>query len=88
MKTILVDDMLLDMQLLELKCAGMPEIEIVGKFTVPEEAIVYAEAHEVEFAMLDIDMPGMNGIELAMRLREMRRDIIIVFITAHPALCG
>ena len=84
MKTILVDDMALDMQLLELKCADMPEIEIVGKFTVPEEAIAYASAHEVEFAMLDIDMPGMNGIELAMRLREMRRDVIIVFITAHP----
>jgi len=84
MKTILVDDMVLDMQLLELKCADMPEIEIVGKFTVPEEAIAYAASHEVEFAMLDIDMPGMNGIELAMRLREMRRDIIIVFITAHP----
>ena len=47
MKTILVDDMALDMQLLELKCADMPEIEIVGKFTVPEEAIAYAATHEV-----------------------------------------
>ncbi len=84
MKTILVDDMALDMQLLELKCAGMPEIEIVGKFTVPEEAIAYAVTHEVEFAMLDIDMPGINGIELAMRLRQLRQDVIIVFITAHP----
>ncbi len=76
--------MALDMQLLELKCADMPEIEIIGKFTSPEEAIAFASANEVEFAMLDIDMPGMNGIELAMRLRELRRDIIIVFITAHP----
>ena len=33
MKTILVDDMVLDMQLLELKCADMPEIDIVSKFT-------------------------------------------------------
>ena len=84
MKTILVDDMALDMQLFELKCADMPEIEIVGKFTDPLEAVAYASTQEVEFAMLDIDMPGMNGIELAMRLREIRRDIIIVFITAHP----
>jgi two-component SAPR family response regulator len=84
MKTILVDDMALDMQLLELKCADMPEIEIIGKFTVPEDAVAYAATHSVEFAMLDIDMPGMNGIELAMRLRELRQDIIIVFITAHP----
>ena len=33
MKTILVDDMLLDLQLFELKCADMPDFEIVGKFT-------------------------------------------------------
>ena len=84
MKTILVDDMALDMQLLERKCADVPDFEIVGNFTDPAEAIAFAERNEVDFAMLDIDMPGMNGIELAMRLRALRRDIIIVFVTAHP----
>lgn len=84
MKTILVDDMALDMQLLELKCADVPDFEIVGKFTDPAEAEAYAQKHDVDFAMLDIDMPGMNGIELAMRLRALRQDIIIVFVTAHP----
>ena len=33
MKTILVDDMLLDLQLFELKCADLPDFEIVGRFT-------------------------------------------------------
>ena len=42
MKTILVDDMLLDLQLFELKCADMPDFEIVGKFTDPNAAIEYA----------------------------------------------
>lgn len=84
MKTILVDDMLLDLQLFELKCADMPDFEIVGKFTNPDQAIAYAAGHVVDFALLDIDMPGMNGMELAQRLRQIRRDIIIVFATAHP----
>lgn len=84
MKTILVDDMILDLQLFELKCADMPEFEIVGKFTDPLTAIAYAEANVVDFAVLDIDMPGMNGMELARRLRQLRSDIIIVFATAHP----
>ena len=83
MKTILVDDMLLDLQLFELKCADMPDFEIVGRFTEPAQAVAYAETHEVDFALLDIDMPGMDGIELAKRLRQLRRDIIIVFATAH-----
>ena len=61
MKTILVDDMLLDLQLFELKCADMPDFEIVGKFTDPNAAIEYAAGHVVDFALLDIDMPGMDG---------------------------
>ena len=68
MKTILVDDILLDMRLFELKCADMPEFEIVGKFTDPAEAVEFATHNVVEFALLDIDMPGMNGMELAVKL--------------------
>ena len=84
MKTILVDDMILDLQLFELKCADMADFEIVGKFTDPLTAIEFAQDHVVDFAVLDIDMPGMSGMELARRLREIRSDIIIVFATAHP----
>ena len=35
MKTILVDDMLLDMRLFELKVKDVPDFEIVGKFKTP-----------------------------------------------------
>lgn len=84
MKTILVDDMLLDLQLLELKCADMPDFEIIGKFTDPQEAVAFAQQNVVDFALLDIDMPGMNGMDLARSLRAIRSDIIIVFVTAHP----
>jgi len=72
LKTILVDDMLLDLQLFELKCADMPDFEIVGKFTDPNAAIEYAAGHVVDFALLDIDMPGMDGIHLAQALRRLR----------------
>ncbi len=84
MKTILVDDMLLDMQLFELKCADMPDFEIVGKFTDPMDALEFALHNVVDFALLDIDMPGMNGMELAMKIRTLWPSVIIVFVTAHP----
>ena len=84
MKTILVDDMLLDMRLFELKCADMPDFEIVGKFTDPNDAYEFAKHNVVDFALLDIDMPGMNGMELAMNIRTLWPSVIIVFVTAHP----
>ena len=84
MKTILVDDMMLDMQLFELKCADMADFEIVGKFTDPMQALAYVRDNRVDFALLDIDMPGMTGLELAKALRDIRPDVIVVFVTAHP----
>ncbi len=84
MKTILVDDVMLDMRLFELKCTDMPDFEIVGKFTDPAEALEFATHNVVDFALLDIDMPGMSGMELGVKLRALWPGIIIVFITAHP----
>ena len=83
MKTILVDDMLLDMKLLQIKCKDFQEIEIVGTFQDYSDALHYVAGNEVECALLDIDMPGMNGIELADQLQKFCKDIIIVFVTAY-----
>jgi two-component system, LytTR family, response regulator AlgR len=34
--------------------------------------------------LLDIHMPGADGLQLARELRQMRPDMAIVFVTAHP----
>ena len=83
MKTILVDDEIWMMRQFEIECSLIEEIEIVGKYTSSINAFKYATANPIEFALLDIEMPGMNGIELAKKLRELYPDIIIVFITGH-----
>ncbi|MDD3921759.1 MAG: response regulator [Eubacteriales bacterium] len=83
MRTILVDDEMLSMRQFEEECRDLPQIELVGKFSRASEALAYANDHRVHFALLDIEMPGMNGIELARELRELYPDIIIVFVTAH-----
>lgn len=49
-------------------------------------ALMY-EIEERDFydiCFLDIEMPQMNGIELAKKIRERKRRTIIVFLTAHP----
>ena len=65
MKTILVDDEPWAMEEFREECAGMPEIELCGEFLFAEDALAYAKENLVEFALLDIEMNGMNGIELA-----------------------
>lgn len=84
MKLILVDDSLIELNLFATECAVLENAEIVGMFSKGQEALAFCEEHrEVEVALLDIDMPGMNGIELSSALRRLRSDIIIIFVTGH-----
>lgn len=84
MKLILVDDSAIELNLLLRECSQIPNTEIAGTFTQGTDALSFVRAHrDVQLALLDIEMPGMNGIELAEELRKIRRDILIIYITAH-----
>ena len=84
MKVILVDDEPLSLNLFKIECGNMPGFDVVGFFDNSAEALAYAEANPVDFALLDIDMPEMSGIELAGKLRKCRPGMVIIFVTAHP----
>lgn len=84
MKVILVDDEPLSLNLFKLECGNMPGFDVVGFFDNSAEALAYARENPVDFALLDINMPEMSGIELARRLRLCRPGMVIIFVTAHP----
>jgi len=84
MKVILVDDEPLSLNLFKIECGNMPGFDVVGFFDNSADALAYAQENPVDFALLDIDMPEMSGIELAGRLRMCRPGMVIIFVTAHP----
>lgn len=83
MKTIFVDDELWGLKRFEIECKGMEEIEVVGSFQNPLDALALAEKQRVDLAFLDVEMPEMNGLELSSRLRELYPDIIVIFVSAY-----
>ena len=46
------------------------------------EALQIYEKHNIQVVILDIEMPGVNGIEAAERIREKDKDCCIIFLTA------
>lgn len=81
-KAILVDDEISNLKGLEKKLNKLfPEIEISGKFQVPEDAVVAIEKEQPEILFLDIEMPRMNGFELLSKLRTV--SFQVVFVTAY-----
>lgn len=83
MRTVIVDDDEVSLSILQELCGMSSEVELIGTFTEPNEAVAFAENNYIEFALLDIEMPGMTGIELAGKLREKVPKLVVIFTTAY-----
>lgn len=84
MKVICVDDERLLMEDTVAMCQTLPQVEAAIGFTRPEDALRDLEENQADAALLDIDMPGMNGLELAKVIREKWPEMQIIFLTGFP----
>ncbi|MBO5555994.1 MAG: response regulator [Oscillospiraceae bacterium] len=84
MHTICVDDERQTLEETLALCQKMPQITSVKGFTNPREALRWAEDNPVELAILDIHMPGMDGLTLGRSLREQNGKTAILFVTSQP----
>ncbi len=49
-------------------------------------AISLAEDHQFDLVLLDVMLPGLNGIQVAQRFREIKQDIPILMLTARDSV--
>jgi two-component system LytT family response regulator len=60
----------------------LPGIEATFECESGEEVLAKLKTDDVDVAILDIDMPGLSGLETVMQMSEERPYVI--FVTAHP----
>ena len=84
MRVICVDDERLLMEETAAMCRTLPQISEVTGFVWAKEALNWVDNHPVDLALLDINMPDLNGIELAARIKAKRPETAIIFLTGHP----
>lgn len=82
MRTIIVDDERKILQDLKDTIEEYAEFEVAGAYTSPLAALEDINTARPDCAFLDIEMPGMNGIDLAERLLAQNPAMDIVFVTA------
>ncbi len=83
MNTITVDDRQLAVNsMLQILKEEDPEGNHAGLID-PQEAISYAKNHKLDVAFLDVEMPEMNGLDLARVLNKLQPELNIVFVTGH-----
>lgn len=80
MKCIIVEDELMARKSLENLCRKIDFIEVVGTFTGADEAIELVNEGAIELMFLDIELPGISGIEFLEQLPYLPQ---IVFTTSN-----
>lgn len=87
MRILIVDDEPLARQRLEALLQGDEleefNIEIVGQASNGEEGLAMALAHKPDVILLDIRMPGLDGLQVARHLSSMGEAPSIIFTTAY-----
>lgn len=81
--TLLVDDEPMALANLNYILKSFSSFTVVSTCTVPEDALKFCENHEVDVVFMDIEMPRIKGMELMTKMREVRPDLIVVFVTAY-----
>jgi DNA-binding LytR/AlgR family response regulator len=80
MKCIIVDDEPLAREELQALINEVSDIEVCGKFSGAKSALDFLRLNAVDLVFLDIEMPMINGIELALQLSG---TTLIIFTTAY-----
>ena len=79
LKCLLLDDELPGLTYLRMLCERIPGLEVVRAFNDPEKLIEASSDLDFDLCITDIEMPGLNGLEIA-RLLDGKP---VIFITAY-----
>ncbi|MDG2244997.1 MAG: LytTR family DNA-binding domain-containing protein [Flavobacteriales bacterium] len=80
MNCIIVDDEIMARTSLEKFCKQTPNLKVLQVCESAEEALEQLKAHQVDLIFLDIEMPGMTGLELLEVLPYMPK---VIFTTSN-----
>ena len=78
---IIIDDDEIDRLTVVSFAKKFPVLDILGVFESAEDALPFIDTTDLDILFLDIDMPGLSGIEFRKKALEIP---VCIFITAHP----
>ena len=81
MRCIIVDDEPLAREGMELNVAELDYLNLVGQFSTAMDALNFLNNNPVDLMFLDIQMPGLTGLDF---IRSLKKRPMIILSTAYP----
>jgi two-component system response regulator NreC len=83
LRILVVDDHATVRQGLKLLIDSQPDMGVVGEAADGNGVLQQAEALKPDIIVMDISMPGMNGLVATRTLKRVQPDVAIVALTRH-----
>lgn len=83
LKLFIVEDYHLTRMGLMAVLSEFPQLEFIGEAESAEEALTKLDSVTPDVLLLDLGLPGMNGIDMAQEVRRRWPDIKIIILTSH-----
>ncbi|MGE5273454.1 MAG: response regulator transcription factor [Verrucomicrobiota bacterium] len=84
-KVLIADDHRLFAEALRAILSADERIEVVGLAESGDEAVVQADDLEPDVVLMDISMPGLNGVEATRRILDHRPEARVLMVTGSDA---
>ena len=85
LRTLIADDEPLAVERMQIICAGIPALAVVGTASDGAAALRLIDALTPDLVLLDMTMPELDGLSVARRLGGKENAPAIVFVTAHDS---
>ena len=85
LRTLIADDEPLAVERMQIICAGIPALAVVGTASDGAAALRLIHALTPDLVLLDMTMPELDGLSVARRLGGKENAPAIVFVTAHDS---
>lgn len=82
-RLLLVDDHALVREGLRQMLAAQSDLEVIGEAPNGSVALVMVRKHHPDIVLMDITMPGMNGIEATRAINDMGLGVKVLGLTVH-----
>jgi len=84
-KVLIADDLPQARDGLRTLLDTFPEIEIVGEAADGREAVRMAKTVQPDVVLMDVEMPGMNGLDATRLIKSSWPKIVVIVLTIHSS---